>query len=485
VEERTLTGPNVYEKAGDLLVATGNIRTGTDSVGSVSTQTGLTASRFDIDPWGNYFVVAGRFGTPPPSQPSAGYAGTSFEASLGLHYAQQRWLDPVTGTWLQEDPVFGRQSDPSSLNPWLYAQGNPTRFADPDGRCINLFTNDLVSWRNCKESLQVLGGYWVGAAKVVGSVGILTYNLGGNALYALTGDSIYREQALAVRQMDEGLAHLQADPAGAIKSAVLAAGRGLADAVNNGDAFAAGESFGTISTQALLLAEAAPKPTIAPSALAPAVATSGAAALRLPGMAVAATGPGIPELAMAASVSQANETAGKKRTSRQNPEPGQRKAPESEARKAPREVETVRTHPSTGGNRQVTVNGQRWNLPKDLEPSKIPEVDPIGDQLQVAAKDAAEKWDVSKLTRNEQAAIETANAQGKHWLARLLERQARGRWVESEVRSQFPNLQWSARGVDVQDPLTGMHYDILSGTESNMAAHAMRMPDLLFRMITF
>src|SRR5262249_47308113 len=85
VEEQTVTGPNVYETVGDLLVATGNIRTGTDAVGSVVTQTGSVASRFSLDPWGSYLVVTGRFGVPPPSQSSAGFAGTSFEASLGLH----------------------------------------------------------------------------------------------------------------------------------------------------------------------------------------------------------------------------------------------------------------------------------------------------------------------------------------------------------------------------------------------------------------
>jgi hypothetical protein len=76
---------------------------------------------------------------------------------------------------------------------------------------------------------------------------------------------------------------------------------------------------------------------------------------------------------------------------------------------------------------------------------------------------------------------------GEYWLAHLLEREARGRFVEERVRQRFKHLYDFSRnrGVDVIDPATGYRYEILSGTESNMARHGRRMAGELFRMLTF
>ena len=65
------------------------------------------------------------------------------------------------------------------------------------------------------------------------------------------------------------------------------------------------------------------------------------------------------------------------------------------------------------------------------------------------------------------------------------EQQARGRWVESRVKAQFPELKWQAKGVDAVDPKTGVKYEVLSGARSNVDAHAKRMSQETFRMIKF
>jgi hypothetical protein len=137
------------------------------------------------------------------------------------------------------------------------------------------------------------------------------------------------------------------------------------------------------------------------------------------------------------------------------------------------------------GNRQVVVDGQRWHLPKDTPNSRIPLADPVGDQLQATARQAAGRWDSSLLTQNERRAISEARASGEPWRAHLLERQARGRFVENQVRQQHPQLDWSRKGADAVDPATGIKYDILSGTRSNLDVHAKRMSDVQFRMIDF
>ncbi|MBN1209542.1 MAG: hypothetical protein JXB05_32120 [Myxococcaceae bacterium] len=115
----------------------------------------------------------------------------------------------------------------------------------------------------------------------------------------------------------------------------------------------------------------------------------------------------------------------------------------------------------------------------------MPAVDPVGDQLQAAARQATRRWSPDNLSQAEREAIRKARAQGKHWLARLLERQARGRFVENAVKDRFRHLQWSKRGVDVIDRASGYRYEILSGTDSNTVLHGRRMADTFFRMITF
>ncbi|WP_395852909.1 hypothetical protein [Cystobacter fuscus] len=76
---------------------------------------------------------------------------------------------------------------------------------------------------------------------------------------------------------------------------------------------------------------------------------------------------------------------------------------------------------------------------------------------------------------------------GEYWLARLLEREARGRYVQAKVKTQFEHLyDFSlSKGIDVVDPATGTRYEILSGSASNLARHGRRMAGEFFRMLTF
>lgn len=141
-----------------------------------------------------------------------------------------------------------------------------------------------------------------------------------------------------------------------------------------------------------------------------------------------------------------------------------------------------------GGNQQVLLaNGQRWHLPPGKSPADIPAEDKVGDMLQEAVTRAAKEWGPDKFTPSERAAIDRAIAQGKYWLARLLEREARGRFVETKVGEQFKHLyDWNRnKGIDIVDPTTGYRYEILSGTGSNLAHHGRRMAGEFFRMLTF
>jgi RHS repeat-associated protein len=135
VQETTAGLDFVYERVAGETVAMGSIRTGTDALGSVVTRKASGSGQSSFDAWGSYLSAPGRFVSPGSATASAGYAQTSVDVTLTLHYAQQRWLDPNTGLFLSEDPIQGRADVPSSFQPWLYALGNPLTFNDPTGRC--------------------------------------------------------------------------------------------------------------------------------------------------------------------------------------------------------------------------------------------------------------------------------------------------------------------------------------------------------------
>ncbi|WNG59459.1 hypothetical protein F0U59_35675 [Archangium gephyra] len=140
-----------------------------------------------------------------------------------------------------------------------------------------------------------------------------------------------------------------------------------------------------------------------------------------------------------------------------------------------------------GGNKQVILsNGERWHLPRGKSYRDIPAEDRLGDELQAAVREEAARWSQARLSKEEREAIQAMRDAGKEHWANLLERQARGRWVEFRVRDRFPGLSWNSRGVDITGPGgQSFHYEILSGTESNFALHGRRMASTFFRMIFF
>lgn len=134
----------------------------------------------------------------------------------------------------------------------------------------------------------------------------------------------------------------------------------------------------------------------------------------------------------------------------------------------------------------ILGNGERWHLPRGKSYRDIPGEDRLGDELQAAVKEQSSRWSLAELTDDEVAAIQRMRDRGLEHRANLLERQARGRWVEAQMKERFPGLSWNSRGVDITGPGgQSYHYEILSGTESNFALHGRRMASTFFRMIFF
>ncbi|GAP67179.1 hypothetical protein MBSD_n2495 [Mizugakiibacter sediminis] len=85
-----------------------------------------------------------------PLHDGPGYTGHETDAATGLVYAQQRYYDPVLGRFLSADPVAASGSSGANFNRFRYANDNPYRYYDPDGRCTGSHIED--SNGNCAST---------------------------------------------------------------------------------------------------------------------------------------------------------------------------------------------------------------------------------------------------------------------------------------------------------------------------------------------
>jgi RHS repeat-associated protein len=100
----------------------------TDALGSpvaVTNASGVVIERTVYEPYG---AVLNR-----PLNNRPGYTGHVEDAVTGLNYMQQRYYDPQLGRFLSNDPVTA-SSVGGNFNRYWYANNNPYKFTDPDGR---------------------------------------------------------------------------------------------------------------------------------------------------------------------------------------------------------------------------------------------------------------------------------------------------------------------------------------------------------------
>lgn len=140
-QDNTRTGKriNYYYLAGSLVnevettVASGAVANRyqhTDALGSpvLVTDGGrvIQGVRTEYEPYGQ--ILAGGVADRP------NYTGHVADAQTGMDYMQQRYYDPTIGRFLSVDPVTAT-SVGGNFNRYWYANDNPYRFIDPDGRC--------------------------------------------------------------------------------------------------------------------------------------------------------------------------------------------------------------------------------------------------------------------------------------------------------------------------------------------------------------
>lgn len=101
----------------------------TDILGSPVAYTdahGQVARRISYDPYG----VA----SDERRRDCPGYTGHVSDGLTALTYAEQRYYDPVLGSFLSVDPVPAQFDASTVFHRYRYANSNPYKFVDPDGR---------------------------------------------------------------------------------------------------------------------------------------------------------------------------------------------------------------------------------------------------------------------------------------------------------------------------------------------------------------
>ena len=148
---------------------------GTDNPVGLLTNSASVAFTYKYDPWGVQTLTAGGGGNGARQNPYAFHAGIK-DPSSGLMKFGQRWYNPTTGTWTQQD-TLDNPLDPANANRYVFSGGDPINNLDPGG--LNI-TNDLAG---------VFAGIAVGIACEGLTLGIGTVGcavLGGLAGLAYT-----------------------------------------------------------------------------------------------------------------------------------------------------------------------------------------------------------------------------------------------------------------------------------------------------------
>ncbi|HET6588150.1 MAG TPA: RHS repeat-associated core domain-containing protein [Oleiagrimonas sp.] len=108
-------------------------------------------------------------GTP---QSGPGYTGHVNDPDTGLVYMQQRYYDPEIKRFPSPDPIGPTPGNIYNFNRYAYANNNPVRYTDPDGRKIHLSGND----ENQQDLINQMERY-TGLRITEGDGGMLQYTV--------------------------------------------------------------------------------------------------------------------------------------------------------------------------------------------------------------------------------------------------------------------------------------------------------------------
>jgi RHS repeat-associated protein len=99
----------------------------------------------------------------PSTGNKIGFHGKAFDDDTGLSYMGARYYDPVLGRFMGIDPLDFREDNLHSFNRYAYANNNPYKYVDPDG----------------KDALEISAMFTLAVAMLV-SVFVTSLTGGGN-----------------------------------------------------------------------------------------------------------------------------------------------------------------------------------------------------------------------------------------------------------------------------------------------------------------
>jgi RHS repeat-associated protein len=143
--EATSSVTTTYTYGNDLLTQTTPDGTvsfyDVDALGSVRALTsanGQITAQYDYDVFGEIKSSSGI------SSSEFQFAGQQDDSETGLIYLRARYYDPSVGRFTSRDPVPGFDSDPQTLNRYVYARNSPTNYTDASGKFAPLIAAFLI-----------------------------------------------------------------------------------------------------------------------------------------------------------------------------------------------------------------------------------------------------------------------------------------------------------------------------------------------------
>ena len=124
---------------------------GHGDVVQLTTSTGSVIKNYDYDAFGNEKNADANDAN------VFRYCGEYFDRELGTYYLRARYYDPTIGRFTTEDSVWGKASDPQSLNLYTYCGNNPIIFTDPSGHIRvagNYTINGIYGWYNDPDASE-------------------------------------------------------------------------------------------------------------------------------------------------------------------------------------------------------------------------------------------------------------------------------------------------------------------------------------------
>ena len=148
----------------------------------------------------------------------------------------QRYYDPVIGRFLSVDPVLADGNTGASFNRYWYANNNPYRFTDPDGRDPPAFVDHMARkgdfFRTAGEAMGAEAAYVVGA--VTGDRALMNAAVDGMRTQVTGGDG--KQAAIMLLTTTRGA---PGEGGGLTDNAIVARG-GTASGGNSAEGIAAG-----------------------------------------------------------------------------------------------------------------------------------------------------------------------------------------------------------------------------------------------------